>query len=137
LKVMETQDIRLSAIKDNNTAQLIKVEHEGKTIDLINLHAPLVHNRTYWKNFCAEHLNSNAILCGDFNLGGNDKMLKQLKESYSYLNEENTYYNYVEEDGQVLDYTFLPKNLYRLASQEVIKTEYSDHHILISNIEIL
>lgn len=131
LKVETITDLKIANIKENNSAQMIRFSVKSAMFDFVNLHAPRVHKVTYWKNFHKDYDFSDCILCGDFNLNKDDEILSNLKENYSYINEMNTW-----DRGEVLDFTFIPKKSFKLLGQSVHPSEYSDHSILITTLDL-
>jgi len=131
LKTEGVTHLKIANVKENNSAQMIRFRVKNSVFDFVNLHAPRVHKVTYWKNFHKNYDFSDCILCGDFNLNANDEILLNLKEKYTYINEEDTW-----DAGEVLDYTFIPKKSLKILSQTVEPSSYSDHNILITTLDL-
>jgi len=131
LKMLTKESFRIAEIKGNSWVQYVKFQYNNSIFDVVNLHAPWQHTKAYWKNFNTKFNFKDCILCGDFNLELHDERLNHIKENYDYLNKSKpTLYK-----GKIIDHIFVPKNL-KLLSQEVIESNYSDHYILITNVDL-
>jgi len=130
LPMTRKTDLNIADLKCNNAAQLITFSQRQAKFDFVNLHAPWQYNKKYWKNFHKDYDFSECILCGDFNLLGENPAIIELKEKYQSLNETSTFC-----EGGVYDYTFLPKT-YRLLSQNVIESTFSDHDMLVTTFDL-
>jgi len=130
LPMTRKTDLNIADLKCNNAAQLITFSQRQAKFDFVNLHAPWQYNKKYWKNFHKDYDFSECILCGDFNLLEENPAIIELKEKYQSLNETSTFC-----EGGVYDYTFLPKT-YRLLSQNVIESTFSDHDMLVTTFDL-
>jgi endonuclease/exonuclease/phosphatase family metal-dependent hydrolase len=130
LPMTRKTDLNIADLKCNNAAQLITFSQRQAKFDFVNLHAPWQYNKKYWKNFHKDYDFSECILCGDFNLLKENPAIIELKEKYQSLNESSTFCQ-----GGTYDYTFLPKT-YRLLSQNVIESTFSDHDMLVTTFDL-
>jgi endonuclease/exonuclease/phosphatase family metal-dependent hydrolase len=127
LHVLNKRDLVLTKRSENHSAQMLTLTKSDKILSLVNLHAPWKINEAYWQGFLKCVDTSSTIMSGDFNLYPNTPLIQDFKSSLNSINESSTY-----QDGTVLDYTFSP---YPIISQQVIPTRFSDHNILVTEID--
>lgn len=128
LKMVNKDGMFLSRNVENNSAQLTRFHLKQSVFDVVNLHAPWKNNTTYWKTFLGEYNLDECILTGDFNLSPLSTIIKNFRSKYNWKNEQLTTAN-----GKLIDHTFVP---FKVLSQEVHKTNLSDHHILVTTFDL-
>jgi len=128
LKMSNKDGMLLSRNFENNSAQLTRFTIRQSVFDVVNLHAPWKNSTTYWKNFLGEYNLDECILTGDFNLTPSSTIIKNFRGKYNWKNEQFT-----TDNGKLIDHTFVP---FKILSQEVHKTNLSDHHILVTTFDL-
>jgi hypothetical protein len=131
LKKDQNFDVKIANLKENNYAQVTRFRVKNSVFDFVNLYAPKVYNKTYWKNFQNEYDFSDCVLSGSFNLEKDSESLQILKQKYSYLPEA-----ILLKDDRLKTFTFIPKKSFKILNQESFGLKNASINILITTLDL-